>query len=171
MEEWQTIGGPDGNILNAFYRAPERYAYTFQNYVFLTRCNQVQPGGLQAASMPHLTIIHQTSLQRPGALSGIRRHSHLAVGSSGSTNTSRGKPHCSVQDAAFPTHTSPRSLFAGDFTSHRPMHAALSACRACHDCLAALSNHAAVNVRNATLRSLLTVHELNGTSHYGWRGG
>jgi hypothetical protein len=31
------------NLLDEFYRAPERYAYTFQNYVFYTRFLQVSP--------------------------------------------------------------------------------------------------------------------------------
>ena len=38
---WQNLEGGGGNILDAFYQQPERYAYTFQNYVFLTRCMQV----------------------------------------------------------------------------------------------------------------------------------
>jgi deoxyadenosine/deoxycytidine kinase len=29
------------NLLMEFYRSPERFAYTFQNYVFLTRVMQV----------------------------------------------------------------------------------------------------------------------------------
>ena len=41
VAEWQAVDGSSHNILDAFYNAPERYAYTFQNYVFLTRCNQV----------------------------------------------------------------------------------------------------------------------------------
>ena len=45
MAEWQAVDGSSHNILDAFYNAPERYAYTFQNYVFLTRCNQVLPPG------------------------------------------------------------------------------------------------------------------------------
>ena len=43
VAEWQAVNGSTHNILDAFYNAPERYAYTFQNYVFLTRCNQVLP--------------------------------------------------------------------------------------------------------------------------------
>jgi deoxyadenosine/deoxycytidine kinase len=45
VEKWQNIqdanGGEPSNLLNAFYRNPERYAYTFQNYVFVTRFMQV----------------------------------------------------------------------------------------------------------------------------------
>ena len=50
VESWQKIPGTtdeeDGkegggyNVLDAFYKDPERYAYTFQNYVFITRCLQ-----------------------------------------------------------------------------------------------------------------------------------
>ena len=41
LEMWQKVGGISGrNILDAFYRDPGRYAYTFQNYVFLTRFMQ-----------------------------------------------------------------------------------------------------------------------------------
>ena len=44
MEKWQDVDGRGGgNILEAFYNEPKRYAYTFQNLVFLTRCNQVLP--------------------------------------------------------------------------------------------------------------------------------
>ncbi|KAI8468469.1 MAG: P-loop containing nucleoside triphosphate hydrolase protein [Monoraphidium minutum] len=42
VEQWQSVPGPDGrvNLLDAFYKDPQRYAYTFQNYVFLTRMMQ-----------------------------------------------------------------------------------------------------------------------------------
>lgn len=39
VNTWQNLEG-GGNILDAFYRDPQRYAYTFQNYVFLSRCMQ-----------------------------------------------------------------------------------------------------------------------------------
>ena len=42
VDTWQNLNG-GGNILDAFYKDPERYAYTFQNYVFLTRVMQVAP--------------------------------------------------------------------------------------------------------------------------------
>lgn len=46
MDKWQNIqdtnGGQPSNLLEAFYRNPERYAYTFQNYVFVTRLMQVR---------------------------------------------------------------------------------------------------------------------------------
>ncbi|MEW5310946.1 MAG: hypothetical protein WDW38_002697 [Sanguina aurantia] len=42
VEKWQSLdaGGSKVNMLDEFYKAPERYAYTFQNYVFLTRMTQ-----------------------------------------------------------------------------------------------------------------------------------
>lgn len=38
--KWQDVGADHHNILESFYREPERYAYTFQNYVFVTRLMQ-----------------------------------------------------------------------------------------------------------------------------------
>ena len=38
--KWQDVGPEHFNILDAFYAEPERYAYTFQNYVFVTRVMQ-----------------------------------------------------------------------------------------------------------------------------------
>ncbi|EPS72071.1 hypothetical protein M569_02685 [Genlisea aurea] len=38
--KWQDVGPDHFNVLNAFYAEPERYAYTFQNYVFVTRVMQ-----------------------------------------------------------------------------------------------------------------------------------
>ncbi|CAM6117190.1 unnamed protein product [Calypogeia fissa] len=38
--KWQDVGPDHFNILDAFYGDPERYAYTFQNYVFVTRMMQ-----------------------------------------------------------------------------------------------------------------------------------
>lgn len=42
VESWQQVartkkGLPPHNLLGEFYKDPERYAYTFQNYVFMTR--------------------------------------------------------------------------------------------------------------------------------------
>ncbi len=45
VDKWQDTDGTgqgNSNILEAFYKNPERYAYTFQNYVFLTRMMQVR---------------------------------------------------------------------------------------------------------------------------------
>ena len=41
VDRWQSVGVGSHNILDAFYEQPERYAYTFQNYVFVTRMMQV----------------------------------------------------------------------------------------------------------------------------------
>ncbi|XP_042434281.1 uncharacterized protein LOC122020425 [Zingiber officinale] len=40
IAKWQDIGPDHFNILDAFYAEPQRYAYTFQNYVFVTRMMQ-----------------------------------------------------------------------------------------------------------------------------------
>ena len=40
ISKWQDVGPDHFNILDAFYAEPERYAYTFQNYVFVTRVMQ-----------------------------------------------------------------------------------------------------------------------------------
>ena len=50
VDKWQNIqdtsGGEPCNLLEAFYKNPERYAYTFQNYVFVTRLMQVRSLGV-----------------------------------------------------------------------------------------------------------------------------
>ena len=40
VESRQALGSGKFNMLDAFYDEPERYAYTFQNYVFVTRALQ-----------------------------------------------------------------------------------------------------------------------------------
>nr|GMD75760.1 dCK/dGK-like deoxyribonucleoside kinase [Ipomoea batatas] len=40
IDKWQDVGPDHFNILDAFYAEPQRYAYTFQNYVFVTRLMQ-----------------------------------------------------------------------------------------------------------------------------------
>ncbi|KAF8376959.1 hypothetical protein HHK36_030330 [Tetracentron sinense] len=40
ISKWQDVGPDHFNILDAFYAEPQRYAYTFQNYVFVTRFMQ-----------------------------------------------------------------------------------------------------------------------------------
>lgn len=42
VDQWQNVGGKGGNMLDKFYSDPQRYAYTFQNYVFITRVMQVR---------------------------------------------------------------------------------------------------------------------------------
>ena len=45
--EWQDVDG--ANLLDVFYKDPQRYAYTFQSYVFVTRL-------LQARNPPFLSV-------------------------------------------------------------------------------------------------------------------
>ena len=42
MDKWQNVDGKGGNMLDEFYSNPQRFAYTFQNYVFVTRVMQVR---------------------------------------------------------------------------------------------------------------------------------
>ena len=42
VDKWQDVGNGHHNVLEAFYNSPERFAYTFQNYVFVTRMMQVK---------------------------------------------------------------------------------------------------------------------------------
>jgi deoxyadenosine/deoxycytidine kinase len=62
VEEWQKVpSGPNGkqtlNLLDKFYQDPQKYAYTFQNYVFMSRVMQVRHWSCQAT--PHLaTGVH-----------------------------------------------------------------------------------------------------------------
>jgi hypothetical protein len=39
VEQWRNVNGE--NLLERFYRDPKRYAFTFQQYVLLTRINRV----------------------------------------------------------------------------------------------------------------------------------
>ena len=41
VDKWQDVGDGHHNVLQAFYDNQERFAYTFQNYVFVTRMMQV----------------------------------------------------------------------------------------------------------------------------------
>ena len=41
VEMWQNVNG--GNLLELFYENPKRYAFTFQQYVFVTRMQTVRP--------------------------------------------------------------------------------------------------------------------------------
>jgi deoxyadenosine/deoxycytidine kinase len=49
VDQWQNVNGQGGNMLQQFYDNPQRYAYTFQNYVFITRVMQV--GRLDIAAL------------------------------------------------------------------------------------------------------------------------
>jgi len=42
VDKWQNVDGKGGNMLDEFYSNPQRFAYTFQNYVFVTRVMQVR---------------------------------------------------------------------------------------------------------------------------------
>jgi hypothetical protein len=56
---------PTGNeIAQAFYKEPQRYAYTFQNYVFLTRMMQVVRGSRPAWGVADRVFV---APQRQGA--------------------------------------------------------------------------------------------------------
>ena len=44
VDKWQNVGDGKVNLLMEFYQDPQRFAYTFQNYVFLTRMMQVGGG-------------------------------------------------------------------------------------------------------------------------------
>jgi hypothetical protein len=42
VDKWKDVGPDHFNLLDAFYKEPERYAYTFQNYVFASRLMKEQ---------------------------------------------------------------------------------------------------------------------------------
>ena len=42
IDKWQNVDGKGANMLDEFYTNPKRFAYTFQNYVFVTRVMQVR---------------------------------------------------------------------------------------------------------------------------------
>ena len=85
VEKWQAVRGAPGapgpahNMLDAFYKEPQRYAYTFQNYVFLTRVMQARapPPGRELCGAPVLLSVSRR-LERPP----VRRHSSARNGSS-----------------------------------------------------------------------------------------
>lgn len=54
VEKWQSVGDDRHNILESFYKDPQRYAYTFQNYVFFTRMLQVR---LRVPRLPDSTYL------------------------------------------------------------------------------------------------------------------
>ena len=43
VSKWQDVAGK-GNLLQKFYEEPNRYAYTFQSYAFITRFVQHNEG-------------------------------------------------------------------------------------------------------------------------------
>ncbi|XP_051123829.1 uncharacterized protein LOC127246459 [Andrographis paniculata] len=58
IDKWQNVGPDHFNILDAFYAEPERYAYTFQNYVFVTRVMQEREssGGIKPLRLMERSI-------------------------------------------------------------------------------------------------------------------
>ncbi|KAH7525060.1 hypothetical protein FEM48_Zijuj06G0184900 [Ziziphus jujuba var. spinosa] len=58
IDKWQNIGPDHFNILDAFYAEPQRYAYTFQNYVFVTRVMQEREssGGIKPLRLMERSI-------------------------------------------------------------------------------------------------------------------
>lgn len=58
ISKWQDIGPDHFNILDAFYAEPQRYAYTFQNYVFVTRVMQEREssGGIKPLRLMERSI-------------------------------------------------------------------------------------------------------------------
>ena len=51
VDRWRAVGGSKTNVLDAFYKDPGRYAYTFQNYVFVTRMMQERESAAGAAPL------------------------------------------------------------------------------------------------------------------------
>lgn len=58
VSKWQDVGPDHFNILGAFYAEPQRYAYTFQNYVFVTRLMQEKEsaGGIKPLRLMERSI-------------------------------------------------------------------------------------------------------------------
>ncbi|PAN10155.1 hypothetical protein PAHAL_2G074600 [Panicum hallii] len=58
VSKWQDVGPDHFNILGAFYAEPQRYAYTFQNYVFVTRLMQEKEscGGIKPLRLVERSI-------------------------------------------------------------------------------------------------------------------
>ncbi len=54
VDQWQSVGENGDNVLDAFYKEPQRYAYTFQNYVFVTRMMQVRIALLHNSNRSHV---------------------------------------------------------------------------------------------------------------------
>lgn len=62
VDKWQDIGNGHHNVLQAFYDTPDRYAYTFQNYVFVTRMMQVCSQCFIRMLVPDLAMCHFVSI-------------------------------------------------------------------------------------------------------------
>eukprot|EP00879_Flechtneria_rotunda_P026725 GHRR01028546.1.p1 GENE.GHRR01028546.1~~GHRR01028546.1.p1 ORF type:complete len:100 (+),score=18.99 GHRR01028546.1:635-934(+) len=53
VEQWQSVPTVEGgtlNLLDRFYSDPQKYAYTFQNYVFMSRVLQVSSARVNSAN-------------------------------------------------------------------------------------------------------------------------
>jgi hypothetical protein len=70
VAKWQDIGPQHFNILDAFYAEPQRYAYTFQNYVFITRLMQEQEtsGGMKPLRLMERSVFTDRMVSEIGAL-------------------------------------------------------------------------------------------------------
>eukprot|EP00208_Stichococcus_sp_RCC1054_P001899 CAMPEP_0206140292 /NCGR_PEP_ID=MMETSP1473-20131121/8937_1 /ASSEMBLY_ACC=CAM_ASM_001109 /TAXON_ID=1461547 /ORGANISM="Stichococcus sp, Strain RCC1054" /LENGTH=489 /DNA_ID=CAMNT_0053534393 /DNA_START=166 /DNA_END=1632 /DNA_ORIENTATION=- len=62
LEQWQNVGGRGGNILDEFYKNPQRWAYTFQNYVFVTRVMQEQRSQVPSTGLPQRRLLERSVL-------------------------------------------------------------------------------------------------------------
>ena len=80
VDQWQNVNGQGGNMLQQFYDDPQRYAYTFQNYVFITRVMQVchmpkQPSYKCTASQTCSPTTETLAPHVPQLLAELRRGS------------------------------------------------------------------------------------------------
>lgn len=66
IDKWQDIGPDHFNILDAFYAEPQRYAYTFQNYVFVTRVMQEREssGGIKPLRLMERSVFSDRMVRR-----------------------------------------------------------------------------------------------------------
>lgn len=66
VAKWQDVGPEHFNILDAFYAEPQRYAYTFQNYVFITRLMQEQEsaGGLKPLRLMERSVFSDRMVRK-----------------------------------------------------------------------------------------------------------
>jgi deoxyadenosine/deoxycytidine kinase len=82
VDQWQcvpTVEGGTLNLLDRFYSDPERYAYTFQNYVFMSRVLQVRFSA-SAVVQQHLeAVLHLCSTCVYASICSIYCHDLQAV--------------------------------------------------------------------------------------------
>ena len=66
IQKWQHVGADSYNILEAFYQDPQRYAYTFQNYVFITRmmAERESAGGIRPIRRMERSIFSDRMVSR-----------------------------------------------------------------------------------------------------------